>query len=93
MAEAAVDDATTISMYPNPASSEFNVDLTSMQEGVVAMSIYTIDGAAVSTRDLNVTQGINTVTENIADLASGIYFVQFVNQATSETIVKKLIKR
>ena len=93
MAEAAVADATTISMYPNPASSEFNVDLTSMQEGVVAMSIYTIDGATVSTRDLNVTQGINTVTENIADLASGIYFVQFVNQATSETIVKKLIKR
>jgi hypothetical protein len=93
MAEAADADATTISMYPNPASSEFNVDLTSMQEGVVAMSIYTIDGATVSTRDLNVTQGINTVTENIADLASGIYFVQFVNQATSETIVKKLIKR
>jgi hypothetical protein len=93
MAEETVAVATNISLYPNPASSEFNVDLTAMQEGVVSMSIYTIDGATVSTRDLNVTEGINTVTENIADLASGIYFVQFVNQATSETIVKKLIKR
>jgi hypothetical protein len=93
MAEPTVVDATVISLYPNPATSEFNVDLTAMQEGVVSMSIYTIDGATVSTRDLNVTEGINTVTENIADLASGIYFVQFVNQATSETIVKKLIKR
>jgi hypothetical protein len=57
------------------------------------MSIYTLNGAVVSTKDLTVTEGNTTVTENIADLASGIYFVQFVNQATSETIVKKLIKR
>jgi hypothetical protein len=93
MAEVAVSDVATISMYPNPATSEFNVDLTAVKGGVVSMSIYTLDGAVVSTKDLTVSEGINTMTENIADLASGIYFVQFVNQASSETIVKKLIKR
>jgi hypothetical protein len=36
---------------------------------------------------------MNTVNENISGLTNGIYFVQFVNQATNDTIVKKLIKR
>ena len=61
--------------------------------GVVTMSIVSINGSVIATKDLNVTEGTTTVNENIADLASGIYFVQFVNQATSETIVKKLVKR
>lgn len=86
-------DATTISIYPNPAASEFNLDLTTRKDGVVSISIYNIDGAVVSSKDLTITEGINTVTENIADLASGVYFVQFTNHATNETIVKRLIKK
>jgi len=85
--------ASAINVYPNPATSEFNADVTSVKDGVVTMSIYTVQGAVVSTRELNVTEGTTTVNENISGLNSGIYFVQFVNQATNETIVKKLIKR
>jgi hypothetical protein len=93
MAEDTLVAASDISIYPNPASSEFNVDLSMVKGGVVTMSIVAINGSVISTKDLNVAEGNTTVNENIADLASGIYFVQFVNQATSETIVKKLVKR
>jgi hypothetical protein len=93
MAEDTLVATNNISLYPNPASSDFNVDLTMVKGGVVTMSIVSINGSVISTKDLNVTEGTTTVNENIADLASGIYFVQFVNQATSETIVKKLVKR
>jgi hypothetical protein len=93
MAEDTLVATNNISIYPNPASSDFNVDLTMVKGGVVTMSIVSINGSVIATKDLNVTEGTTTVNENIADLASGIYFVQFVNQATSETIVKKLVKR
>ena len=93
MAENNLVANTAISVYPNPATSDFNVDVTAVRGGVVTMSIFTIEGAVVSTKDLNVTEGNTTVNENISGLANGIYFVQFVNQATNETIVKKLIKR
>ncbi|MGL2965308.1 T9SS type A sorting domain-containing protein [Flavobacterium sp. XGLA_31] len=84
---------TAIQVYPNPATDVFNVDVTSAGEGVITMSIYTINGSVVSTKNLNVTEGLNTVNENISSLSNGVYFVQFVNQTTNETIVKKLVKR
>ena len=93
MAEDTIAATAAISVYPNPATTEFNVDYTSVKEGVVTMTIYTVQGAVVSTKELNVTEGTTTVNENISDLTNGIYFVQFVNQGTNDTIVKKLIKR
>jgi len=93
MDDAAVIVRNTVSIYPNPATSEFNVEVNAANDGVMTMSIYTVEGAVVSTKDLSVTEGVTNVNENISGLANGIYFVQFVNQTTNETIVKKLIKR
>jgi hypothetical protein len=93
MDDAAVIVRNTVSIYPNPASSEFNVEVNAVNDSVMTMSIYTVEGAVVSTRNLSVTEGVTNVNENISELANGIYFVQFVNQTTNETIVKKLIKR
>ncbi|MFM2213210.1 MAG: hypothetical protein RL427_473, partial [Bacteroidota bacterium] len=93
MAENTVVAATSFNVYPNPATSEFNVDVTAVEGGAYTMSIYSVTGSVVSTRTINVAEGMNTVNENISGLTNGIYFVQFVNQATNDTIVKKLIKR
>ena len=82
-----------IAIYPNPATDSFNVDLTAGNNDSITMSIITINGAVVSTKKLDIVEGFNTVNENISDLKTGIYFVQFVNETTNETIVKKLIKR
>ena len=82
-----------IAIYPNPASDSFNMDVTLGNDEVASMAIITIDGTVVRTKKLDVTSGFNTVTENIADLSTGIYFVQFVNETTNETIVKKLVKK
>jgi hypothetical protein len=93
MVETPAVTATTFSVYPNPATAEFNVDVTAVEGGAYTMSIYSITGSVVATRTINVAEGMNTVNENISGLTNGIYFVQFVNQATNDTIVKKLIKR
>jgi len=83
----------TIELYPNPASDSFNIDMTLAGNDAVTMSIITIDGSVVSTRKLEVTEGFNTVNENISSLRTGIYFIQLVNETTNETIVKKLVKK
>ncbi|MFM2214563.1 MAG: hypothetical protein RL427_1826, partial [Bacteroidota bacterium] len=93
MVETPAVAATAFSVYPNPATSEFNVDVTAVEGGAYTMSIYTVTGSVVSSRTINVAEGMNTVNENISGLTNGIYFVQFVNQTTNETIVKKLVKR
>jgi hypothetical protein len=93
MVETPAVAATSFSVYPNPATSEFNVDVTAVEGGAYTMAIYSVTGSVVSTRTINVAEGMNTVNENISGLTNGIYFVQFVNQSTNETIVKKLIKR
>jgi len=93
MAENTAVAATSFNVYPNPATSEFNVDVTAVKGGAYTMTISSITGSVVSTRTINVAEGMNTVNENISGLTNGIYFVQFVNQATNDTIVKKLIKR
>ena len=82
----------SITMYPNPASDIFNVELTVGANEDITMSIVAINGAVVSSRKLNVTEGFNTINENVSSLKTGIYFVQFVNATTNETIVKKLVK-
>lgn len=80
-------------VYPNPASSEFNIDVTGVNGDSVSVSVYSYNGAvAVNPFTVQLVEGANTINQNIASLGSGIYFVRVVNNANNEVIVKKLIK-
>ena len=80
-------------VYPNPASSEFNIDVTGANGDSVTVSVYSYDGSvAVNPFTIQLVEGSNTINQNIASLRSGIYFVRVVNNANNEVIVKKLIK-
>jgi hypothetical protein len=84
---------TTSEIYPNPSSDFFNVDFTSEINEDVQMSIYTINGSLISSRVISITEGSNTVNENISSFNSGIYIVQFNTSKTNQTIVRKLVKK
>ena len=80
-------------VYPNPASFEFNIDVTGANGDSVTVSVYSYDGSvAVNPFTVQLVEGSNTINQNIASLRSGIYFVRVVNNANNEVIVKKLIK-
>jgi len=80
-------------VYPNPASSEFNIDVTGANGDSVTVSVYSYDGSVVvNPFTVQLVEGSNTINQNIASLRSGIYFVRVVNNANNEVIVKKLIK-
>jgi hypothetical protein len=92
----AIGDATSFSnaaVYPNPATSEFNIDIDASKVGSVQMSIYSINGIMVlNSKSINLEEGRNTINENISNLSNGIYIVKLVDSSNNEVMVKKLIK-
>jgi hypothetical protein len=96
MAEAKVIDEkaySNASVYPNPATSEFNIDIDASKVGAVQMSIYSINGIMVlNSKTINLEEGRNTINENISNLSNGIYIVRLVDASDNEVLVKKLIK-
>lgn len=56
------------------------------------MSIFNFYGTLVSTKNVKLNEGSNTINESVSDLKSGIYFVKFYNASNNEIMVKKLIK-
>jgi hypothetical protein len=81
-----------VSIYPNPAKDNFNLELTSSVESEMSMTIYSLNGAIVKTKNVQLSEGNNVINEDISSLANGIYFVRFNNPTNNETIVRKLIK-
>jgi hypothetical protein len=82
-----------ISVYPNPASYEMNIDIDATNVGDVQMSIYTLNGILVmKSKTINLVEGRNTISENISNLTNGLYIVRLVDASNKEVMVKKLIK-
>ncbi|MFN3969353.1 T9SS type A sorting domain-containing protein [Flavobacterium sp.] len=81
-----------VSIYPNPAKDNFTLELTSSQAGEMSMTIYNLNGSLIRTKNIKLTQGNNSINEDVSSLASGIYFVQVYSSSNGETIVKKLVK-
>ena len=84
--------ASEVSIYPNPAKDNFTLELTSSQAGEMSMTIYNLNGSLIRTKNIKLTQGNNSINEDVSSLASGIYFVQVYSSSNGETIVKKLVK-
>jgi hypothetical protein len=83
---------TEAKLYPNPATNVFNVELNAANDAQMEMAVYSMNGSLVNSKNIQVTEGNNTITEDISSLSTGIYFVKFTNTSSNETIIKKLIK-
>jgi hypothetical protein len=81
-----------VTLYPNPATNVFNVELNASVDAQMEMTVYSMNGSLVTTKNIQVTEGNNTITEDISSLSTGIYFVKFTNTSSNDTIIKKLIK-
>ena len=83
---------TEVKLYPNPATNVFNVELNASTDAEMEMTVYSMNGSLVNSKNIQVTEGNNTITEDISSLSTGIYFVKFTNSSSNEAIIKKLIK-
>lgn len=65
----------SVSVYPNPASSDVNVTVSLNKAQTVNVNIYNSVGALVHSEKKNMSAGDNTVNLNTAGLANGMYSV------------------
>ncbi len=78
----------SIVVYPNPANGSFNVSIESGKANDIDISVFDIVGQMVSYKKIENPFG-GTFNFNLADRASGIYFVYV--KMKNETAVRKII--
>ena len=78
---------------PGLSKEDFNIELNSVSDGQMEMTITSLNGAIISSKNIQLSEGSNVINEDISSLASGIYFVKLTNSSRNETIIKKLIKK
>jgi hypothetical protein len=92
----AIDEEVTYSItsvYPNPSSFEFNIDVEASMSSELKMEIYSITGIMViNSKTIKLEEGRNTINQNISNLSNGLYIVRLVDSSNKEVMVKKLIK-
>jgi hypothetical protein len=80
----------TLSLYPNPASSQFSMTITTDVPTTVGLRITNSMGQTIIYREM----GGNNIQQTISNLLPGNYLVEVTDKATQKVIgVKKLIKQ
>lgn len=77
-----------IVLYPNPTTGNFVVEAAGMSNTTTLVSVYSMDGKGLFTREYTALDGKLEIDVN--DLANGMYYIQLENSNT--TIKTKFIK-
>ena len=86
-------DQTILSeLFPNPANSSVNFDLTTIRKGTVSVVIYDNAGRLVAQYDYEAHVGSNSYNINISDLAKGVYTLIMKSELLENSEIKQLIK-
>jgi hypothetical protein len=80
-------------VYPNPVVDAFTLEMQSSKATAAQMQVYTFEGNLLLSKQINLAEGENTVSESVAELKKGLYIVKITNEATNEVVVKKMIKQ
>jgi photosystem II stability/assembly factor-like uncharacterized protein len=65
-----------LTVYPNPAKDEVQIELEAAEQGVVRMELYDELGGCVIRREQAVTKGKQTISISTRELSEGIYNVR-----------------
>ena len=80
--------AMTLAIYPNPIRSNANVDITLTEKAMVRMDIVNILGETLISEVHPMKAGYNSISLNVNDLSSGVYFAHLT--LNGETITTKI---
>ena len=82
-----------INLYPNPISTELNIELKSKENTIVLIDVYNIIGEIILTESFKITKGLNKINSfnNIASLAKGQYSMRLItkNNVYTKTFIKQ----
>ncbi len=80
------------SVYPNPATSELNIIITSPDNDNVTLVVTDITGKTITTKAIKAIAGNNKTTINVNSLAKGSYLIKALCTKGCNSPVKKFVK-
>jgi hypothetical protein len=82
-----------VSVYPNPATTQLNLQLGAAKAGSVSFVVTDLSGKVVMQQMAQVAEGDNNLQLNISKLVAGNYFVKAVCADGCETNVQRFVKQ
>lgn len=80
---------TTMSVYPNPASTSATIAINLKKESTVALRIVDMSGKEIAARNYGTMNGASTVLVNTSTYNAGVYIVEMI--LDGEVIQKRLV--
>lgn len=81
--------AFNLSVYPNPASSQFKINYASLQNVTVEIKISDISGKIILSENQKQYKGVNEFSFDLTDKMKGIYFIELISNNNIQT--KKIV--
>jgi hypothetical protein len=75
-----------LNVFPNPTSEILNIEFGQEMSDLIQIDLYDLTGKKVMSSQNNVSAGNNFLQINIAELESGIYFLNMNNTVSSVSI-------
>jgi len=80
-----LDNNTSFSVYPNPSTGDFNINLTSQNAEMLTLTVNNIVGQTVMTKQVRVA-GQTNETISLAGFDKGVYFLTIDNNKEKQTV-------
>jgi hypothetical protein len=80
-------------IYPNPASTEFTIDVTSEMDKEVMVEVFDVLGNIVIQQNHSIVNGTSTLKTNIDQLNKGMYFVRLLDKEGTLINSQRVIKQ
>jgi hypothetical protein len=78
----------SVSVYPNPSNGLLNLNIMSINNGVVLTNVYDVTGKLVYNQTLSVSQGSQVISLDLEFLQNGLYFLTIDENEGSKSTVK-----
>ncbi|MEI2747186.1 MAG: T9SS type A sorting domain-containing protein [Ferruginibacter sp.] len=75
-------------VYPNPATTQLNVEYSSETNGSLNLQIIDGKGAIVLARNINVSRGRTITNLNVSNLSAGVYMLRYTEPGGNSSSVK-----
>jgi hypothetical protein len=83
---------TSSSLYPNPTTGEFKIDVTTDLDEEMTIQVYDVSGKLIISEKHNVTTGTSTLTTTLENYKAGLYFVRLLDSKAANVYSQTVIK-
>jgi PKD-like domain/Secretion system C-terminal sorting domain len=88
-----LDGSIHAKLYPNPTTSEFNVEIEVVKDIQAVIELYDVLGNKVSESKVTLLQGVTLLSNSIADYNKGIYLLRVVDAEGTQLYTSRVVKQ